>query len=237
MKQIRIRISNDQITIPVNYRQTLQGLIYRLMSADKDYASEVHDEGLTAGGYKLFTFSGLYGKSKYANKQLTFTGDMDFEVRAVDDHLIDAIQESLDRKPYLLLGNEIMPVHSFTVSSKKIVAGKLLIRADTGITVHSSADGQTIYYSPDQEEFELMVLRNASIKYMDWKQTETVPMMGFHPLYVTEKDKVVAGFKGTMITAWRGDYELEGSVELLNFLYYCGLGDRNSQGFGMFNLK
>ena len=234
MKQIRIRLlNNDEITISVNYRQTLQGLIYKLMSFDKDYASDVHDDH----GYKLFTFSGLYGTSRYHDKKLTFTGDIKFEIRAVEDYMIDVISESLNKKPYILFGNEILPVHSFTVSSKQIIANKLSIRSDTGITVHTSDEDRTIYYSPDEEAFELMVLRNASVKYMDWKQTDIVPMMGFHPVYVTERDKVVSTFKGTYITAWRGDYELEGTVELLNFLYYCGLGDRNSQGFGMFNLK
>ena len=237
MKQIRIRLSNEQITIPVNYRQTLQGLIYRLMSSDREYASEMHDEGITENGYKLFTFSGLYGKSTYADRKLTFTGDMEFEVRSVDDHLIDAMISTIERKPYLLLGNEIMPVHSTTVSAKKIHAARLLIRSDTGITVHSTEGKKTVYYAPDEEEFELMVLRNACVKYMEWNRTETVPVLGFHPVYVVERDKVVATFKGTHITAWRGDYELEGSADVLNFLYYCGLGDRNSQGFGMFSLK
>ena len=127
MKQIRIRISNDQITIPVNYRQTLQGLIYRLMSADKDYASEVHDEGLTAGGYKLFTFSGLYGKSKYANKQLTFTGDMEFEVVNLPGHTKCCIGFYC-REKGLFLSNETLGVYD---GEKTIVPSYLVSYEDT----------------------------------------------------------------------------------------------------------
>ena len=48
--------------------------------------------------------------------------------------------------------------------------------------------------------------------------------------------EVVTTFKGTYITGWQGYYHLEGSNELINFLYYAGLGDRNSQGFGMFKI-
>ena len=40
--------------------------------------------------------------------------------------------------------------------------------------------------------------------------------------------------KDIYLTGWRGEYELSGRAEYLNFLYYCGLGARNSDGFGLF---
>ena len=44
-------------------------------------------------------------------------------------------------------------------------------------------------------------------------------------------------FKGqTIIAGWKGIYRLVASEQLLNFLYQTGIGDRNSQGFGMFEL-
>lgn len=57
------------------------------------------------------------------------------------------------------------------------------------------------------------------------------------PIDVNLKDKYVTKFKDTYITAWRGDYILEGSKEYINFLYYTGLGAKNSEGFGMFSIQ
>ena len=35
---------------------------------------------------------------------------------------------------------------------------------------------------------------------------------------------------------WKGIYELSGKSEYLNFLYDVGIGAKNSQGFGMFDV-
>ena len=38
------------------------------------------------------------------------------------------------------------------------------------------------------------------------------------------------------LTGWEGDFLLDGDPETLCLLYQTGLGDRNSQGFGMFRM-
>ncbi|WP_349814269.1 CRISPR-associated endoribonuclease Cas6 [Thomasclavelia cocleata] len=38
------------------------------------------------------------------------------------------------------------------------------------------------------------------------------------------------------MTAWHGTYLLQGKKEYLEFLYYIGLGEKTSQGFGMFEV-
>ena len=53
---------------------------------------------------------------------------------------------------------------------------------------------------------------------------------------VNEKDKYVTKYKNTYITAWHGIYILQGKKEYLEFLYYTGLGEKTSQGFGMFEV-
>ena len=53
----------------------------------------------------------------------------------------------------------------------------------------------------------------------------------------SEKDKYVTNYKGFYISGWYGTYRLKGKRKYLDFLYQTGIGDRNSQGFGMFDLK
>lgn len=52
----------------------------------------------------------------------------------------------------------------------------------------------------------------------------------------SERDKYVTKYKGFYISGWYGIYRLQGKRKYLDFLYQAGLGDRNSQGFGMFDL-
>ena len=55
-------------------------------------------------------------------------------------------------------------------------------------------------------------------------------------LVFKKKDKYVTKYNDFYITGWQGIYELSGKREYLEFLYYVGIGERNSQGFGMFEI-
>ena len=51
-----------------------------------------------------------------------------------------------------------------------------------------------------------------------------------------EKDKYVTKYKGFYINAWFGMYVLTGKRQYLDFLYQTGIGSKNAQGFGMFEI-
>jgi CRISPR-associated endoribonuclease Cas6 len=50
---------------------------------------------------------------------------------------------------------------------------------------------------------------------------------------VSNRNHHILSFKDTIIKAWSGLYRLEGSEELMRVAFDCGLGAKNSQGFGM----
>ncbi|RKX92249.1 MAG: CRISPR-associated endoribonuclease Cas6, partial [Spirochaetes bacterium] len=41
---------------------------------------------------------------------------------------------------------------------------------------------------------------------------------------------------GTIIKGWTGTFVLNGNRKILKLAYYTGLGSKNSQGFGMFEV-
>lgn len=43
-------------------------------------------------------------------------------------------------------------------------------------------------------------------------------------------------YKGFYISGWLGEYELSGEAKYLDFLYQTGLGSKNAQGFGLFDV-
>ncbi len=218
----------------------LQGVIYRLLSYDKEVGDEVHDEGyeLDDKSYKLFTFSRLHGKGAYENKMITYTGNIDFEIRFVDDRAIDDIKASIAKSPYILLGKEILPILEYKAIDNTITSSSIDIKMITPITLHKiDEDNKTLYINYDDEEFSSMIFNNAINKYKAYYRDNIKDLsLSINPISVNDRDKVVTTFKGTYITGWQGYYHLEGSNELINFLYYAGLGDRNSQGFGMFKI-
>ena len=48
---------------------------------------------------------------------------------------------------------------------------------------------------------------------------------------------VVARYKGDIVNAYYGDYRIEATPEMLAVAYYCGLGSKNSIGFGFAELR
>ena len=96
--------------------------------------------------------------------------------------------------------------------------------------------GKTYYYSPDEQEFYDSVYYNFLRKYCAYTGIEAIERIELYPLRISEKDKYVTKYKDFYITAWLGEYVLSGPRKYLDFLYQTGLGSKNAQGFGMFEV-
>ena len=50
----------------------------------------------------------------------------------------------------------------------------------------------------------------------------------------SDDDKCVTHYKKSIINAWYGTYHIKAPSHLLEFIYYTGIGSKNSAGFGTF---
>lgn len=239
MKSIEIYLKNEEITLPVNYNSMLQGVIYNLLSYNEELSSSIHDDGEEYDNkkYKLFTFSRINGKAYYEDKKLTYKGNISFEIRSAYDEMIDEIEKSINNSPFVLFNKKILKVINIKVSNHKIYENSIDIKMITPLSIHKTDENDnTVYLRYDDEEFSKRVLENSLRKYASYTSENNDVYLSIKPIEVENKDKTVTTFKGTYVTAYSGIYHLEGSIDLINFLYYVGIGDRNSQGFGMFKL-
>lgn len=239
MKTILLTMESDSLILPVNYSNMIQGMIYSLISDDSAYAEAVHDHGFQfeERKYKLFTFGSLKGRSRYADKKLYFNSDLQLEIRFVDDHMAELAFRHLQKQPVVRVGSGYLNVISFQISETMILQDQLIIRMAAPLTIHSTEEnGHTHYYSPDEPEFRELIIQNIYKKYLAAYRKQYIGVLDIVPVNVKPSDKIVTSFKGIMITGWKGDFCITADRELLKFLYYAGLGDRNSQGFGMFEI-
>ncbi len=105
---------------------------------------------------------------------------------------------------------------------------------------------KTYYYSPFDAEFSDKLNNNFIDKYTAFTGNLPDGNIRIVPQKIKPADKYVTHYRKIdaetkeeieiIINAWRGIYILSGKPEHLNFLYYCGLGARNSAGFGMFEV-
>ena len=97
-------------------------------------------------------------------------------------------------------------------------------------------NGHTVYFSPQDPRFTEAIETNAHRKWASHTGSEA----GFALRVIVPEGvcgvKRATRFKSTFITAWHLPLILEGTPQVLDFLYQTGLGSKNSQGFGMFEL-
>jgi len=94
---------------------------------------------------------------------------------------------------------------------------------------------KTYYYSPYEEEFTDLIDRNLRKKFEAFRgkrpraRKMKIETMG------RPKEKVVK-YRDNIIKCWMGYFILKGNRRLLKLAYDGGIGSKNSQGFGMFEV-
>lgn len=105
------------------------------------------------------------------------------------------------------------------------------------MTYYKGEKRKTLYLNPLNHEIKGILSKNATNKIAAAYGLKTEDSFDFICNELHTSDKVVTTFKNKIyITAWYGEFILNGHPQLLTLLYNTGIGDRNSQGFGMFDV-
>lgn len=237
--QISVTFKKDKIVLPIATSETVQGLIYHALSRDSFYSKQVHDEGneFLKRKFKLFNFSELKGKYKIENKNIVYISSAELEIRATDIYLIQLLFDYFSKNRFVRLGNNTVEVDDLRLLDEKIFSDRIVLRTLSPITAYiTEANGHTVYFSPEDEEFYSAVCANAKRKWLSYGGDERDFALEISPCEGTRFIKRATRFKDTFITAWHGAFVLKGTPRVIDFLYNTGLGSKNSQGFGMFEI-
>jgi len=91
---------------------------------------------------------------------------------------------------------------------------------------------KTYYYSPFESEFTDSLDNNLRKKYVAFFGKEARARKLVLETAGRPKEKILK-YRGTIIKGWMGRFVLNGNKKLLKLGYACGIGAKNSQGFGM----
>ena len=113
-----------------------------------------------------------------------------------------------------------------------------MINMISPVTVYTTdqPSGYTYYYGPDQEDFYRLIDDNFHRKYQAYYGLLPSQYLQMRAVDEASLQKTVTRYKGCYITAWSGRYSLSCTRKYLDFLYQTGLGSKNAQGFGMFEI-
>lgn len=227
------------LELPINYNHILQALIFRHLSNNDCRYQNIHDDGLGYGKrqYKLFVFSLIHGRYKIKGKKIVFEDIVEYEVRSPDAKLIQTLAKSM-RENGISYGETHFDDVELKISDYEVEDSCIKIRMLSPVCAYSTEkeSGFTRYYAPEEAEFARLIRENFRRKYQAYCGVKPEGDIEIIPGQIKEKDKFITRYKRTYINGWNGEYLLKGPRKYLDFLYQAGLGSKNSQGFGMFQI-
>jgi len=236
--EINLRAETPLI-LPKSHNHLLQGFIYSLL--DPLLRKRLHKEGYPyeKRRFKLFTFSRLLGKVKMFKEYFQFNPPLKLIISSPKDEILQSLAEGLLKSPEVILGKNTVYIDSINVAARPSFNHKVTIKMLSPVTIRSTlygADGskKSYYYSPFEKEFCRLIKENLRKKYkiVFNKNLGHDFEFSIKPQKVPPSSEKIIIYKGTVIKAWMGIYEIKGNPEVIALSYDTGLGAKNSQGFG-----
>ena len=230
--KITIHAKSGNLVLPQNYQHQIQGFLYH--NVDQNIAKNVHSHN----GIKGIVFSLVYGKYVFdaQKKVITYPEQAYWYVSSTDSLFLISLVIHLYHNHDLVLADQEVILDCIDLIQNETEHDLVRIRTLSPITVHRSIEvgdsTSTVYYAPDEDEFVDLINNNFKKKYPSMI-TDHLPI-AIKP--VGKIKKAVFPFKGFVIVAYSGEFLLQGKKEYINYLLDTGLGDRNTQGFGMFEI-
>ena len=226
-----------RIELPINYRPLIHGMLYTLLSPCEPYAEKLHEQGGGSGRvFKGFTFSPLQGVYRVENHTIAFSGEILLEIRSVDPVMTALLYHEALSAGSVKIGAQVLEVRRCRLEDRHIREEKIRIRMVSPAVVYSTDDsGFSHFFSPNDPEFADMIRANAMRKCAHFRLPAPD---GFRLALLPDSRprKQLSSFKQTVLEGWFANFEMESSAACLDLLYQTGLGAKNSEGFGMFEV-
>jgi CRISPR-associated endoribonuclease Cas6 len=232
--------SEKPIILPSNYNEVLQGFIYR--NVEPRLASALHDQGFISNGraFKLFTFSRIFGKPVLNPEKTLFIFGCEaaFAIASPMDFFLRSLISTIAVKPDLRLHNNDVKLTGFEITDNTLKEeGSVTVKVETlsPVAIYSTLqkpDGKrfTRYYFPSDREYSALLTDNL-------KKKAAAMNIALKPSLLRVKGSLdyrekAAKYKNYIIKGYEGELELTGDTALINIALECGLGGKNSMGFG-----
>jgi CRISPR-associated endoribonuclease Cas6 len=235
---MRLKISlgsgDGNYKIPFNYNYQLSSLIYRKI-ADLNLASELH----ISRGFKHFTFSQIYVPHRRITKNgiISQDGKLEFYISSPNDYLIKSMVESYLEEPEVFFMGDRLLVEQVELLKKPEFKDKAQMKTMSPVMVRVIRENRVWDLNPADLQFYTALQGNLLRKYRafygDYNGDEYVQIVPDMASVKRKRITIKKGGEETYNRAYQMRFMVEADPRLLEFIYDCGLGERNSMGFGM----
>lgn len=238
--------------IPLNYQYPLSAAIYKLIAtSSQEFANWLHEIGYKSGKgkpYKMFTFSKLntnqINKDYLAKNILKSDGNLRFYFASpVNDKIILNFIQGAMQNGKIKIGAVDLPQTEFTIKSINMLPiityeNTHIYRTISPICVSNFNKGKVEYIFPNNEQIEAKLVNNLKEKYKilyekDFNQNlqvEIIDKSQFKQKNIIIKENTESQGR---IKAFETHIRINTTAEMHKIAQECGIGERNSMGFGM----
>lgn len=230
----------NNFKVPFNYNHILSAIIYNKI-ADLNFANELH----SSKSFKFFTFSQIYIPKRRIVKDGIMAKDgvisfyisspNDFLIKSLVDGFLEDLEISFQNQKLTIQKIEALKTPEFSSKSEFKTLAPIIVRTKKEI------DGELkIWDLAPSDKFFKSLENNLIKKYIKFNNlTKTDKKINIYSDMNFVKRKRISINKGNATThhrAYMMDLILEGDLNLIEFAYDVGIGEKNSMGFGMVKL-
>lgn len=230
----------NNFKVPFNYNHILSAIIYNKI-ADLNFANELH----SSKSFKFFTFSQIYIPKRRMVKDGIIAKDgvisfyisspNDFLIKSLVDGFLEDLEISFQNQKLTIQKIEALKTPEFSSKSEFKTLAPIIVRTKKEI------DGELkIWDLAPSDKFFKSLENNLIKKYIKFNNlTKTDKKINIYSDMNFVKRKRISINKGNATThhrAYMMDLILEGDLDLIEFAYDVGIGEKNSMGFGMVKL-
>ena len=230
----------NNFKVPFNYNHILSAIIYNKI-ADLNFANELH----SSKSFKFFTFSQIYIPKRRIVKDGIIARDgvisfyisspNDFLIKSLVDGFLEDLEISFQNQKLTIQKIEALKTPEFSSKNEFKTLAPIIVRTKKEI------DGELkIWDLAPSDKFFKSLENNLIKKYIKFNNlTKTDKKINIYSDMNFVKRKRISINKGNVTThhrAYMMDLILEGDLDLIEFAYDVGIGEKNSMGFGMVKL-
>jgi len=226
--------------IPFNRNYAISSWIYRCINFyNREYSEILHFDR----DIKLFVFSDLYIPKYRVSKEGIFTSENDVSFYLSSprsefiSNLVKGLLNDIDKNT-LTLRNALLKIKSIETLRSIEFADSTLFKALSPIVTSTFKEGKIYYLSPDKEKFYENLKTNLRKKYLMVHGKQYKKEINIEPIYekFPRKIKYSIEIKKGHVIGFKIPLKIIASNKLLETAYECGIGEKNSQGFGMLDV-
>ncbi len=253
--RLKVTLRVDEATaVAFDHQHHLMSLIYNMLDhSDSDYARFLHDKGYTHGdepgrSFKMFHFSGLRSKTRRAQgSSIVFLpGEVEWFVGSPVPQFLQNLGAALTQASRIRVGESRLYVAAvqtiatpeFSVGSAKFSCMSPIVAA---VRRTEEQGGGTYYLRPktDGAAFEQAVRANLIRKHRvlyGMNPHDDTLRLRFDETYMARDGHDGARkvcINGIDVVGAFCPLQIDCAPPLLRLLWDCGVGEKNSSGFGM----